>query len=85
MRKIGRRLGISLVIGLAMQFPGGHGYAPVARALWALAMEEPGHGGHGPRWAWTAATLAVLLVYTCAAFLLLSSISWFVKRMRPRE
>ena len=80
MRKVGTRLGISVLIGLAMQLPGGRGYAPVALMLWALAR---GDVGHGPRWYWTALTLVILLVYTCAAFLLLSSIRWLLKRLRP--
>jgi len=84
MRKVGIRLGVSLLIGLAMQFPGGRGYAPVARMLWALATEGPGHGGHGSRWDWTVLTIVILFAYTCAAFLLLSSITWLFRRMWPR-
>jgi len=78
-RKVGTRLGASLLIGLAMQFPYGHGYTPVARVFWVLATQEP---GIGTRWDWIPEALVVLLVYTCAAFLLLSSISWLFKRMR---
>ncbi len=85
MRKVVTRGVVSLLIGLAMQFPYGHGYAPVARILWALLTEPRGHWGHGPRWYWTAVTLVILLIYTCAAFLLLSSVRWFLKMTWPRR
>ena len=73
---------VCLLIGLAMQFPGGRGYAPVARMLWALAIEGPGHGGHGSRWDWAVPTLVVLAVYTGVTFLLICSIRWLLKKLR---
>jgi len=69
-----------LLLGLAMQFPGTRAYyAPVAGAFWALATEKT--WGHGPREAWIPLILMILMVYTCAAFLLICSITWLLKRL----
>ena len=81
MRKVSTRWIVSLLIALPMPLPHGGQYVPVVRMFWALIQDDV---GHGPRYYWTVVALMILLVYTCAVFLLLSSFIWLFKRMRQR-
>ncbi len=67
-----------LLLGLAMPHPDGHGYYPIARALWETLT---GDVGHGPRWYWAGVDLVVLAVYTAAAFFVIWSIRALLRRL----
>ena len=69
---------VCLVVGLAMQFPTGNGYLPVARVLWVVLTGDVGHFSRSYLAAWA---LGMLAVYTAAAYLLVCSIRWLLKRL----
>jgi hypothetical protein len=70
--------GSCLLVALAMPFPTGHRYYPVARALWDFLTGEL---GHGRRCYWVILGVGVLFAYTGIAWLLVRGVKTLLARL----